>query len=384
MKLEGLKVVDLSWFLPGPYLTTALADHGAEVIKVEPPDGDPGRHIRPPDPRTSVFFRNMGRGKKSVVLDLKTPEQRELLLDLCETADVLVETFRPGVAGRLGVGYEAVSTRNPRIVYCSISAFGQSGPYRPRPAHDLALEAIGGVLGLTLAPDGEPAIPAVPIADHLSALQGLSAILMALYRRTFTGRGDCIDIAMHDSILAACANIAGPALAENRQPIAKHERSLGGAAFNQIYPTADDRHLVLAGQEKKFVENLLNALGRPDLIALCLRGPGPHQAPVIGFFRATFGRMRLPEALDLLAKLDVCYAPVNTLPEAFDDANVRARGMLVRDEQDRKHIAPVIHFGHEPAKPDLRVPALGQHTDEVLGSLTRARSSKAKRKVAES
>jgi crotonobetainyl-CoA:carnitine CoA-transferase CaiB-like acyl-CoA transferase len=368
MKLSGLRVIDLSNFLPGPYLTMTLADHGAEVIKIEPPgEGDPGRAIGLADGPSTVFFRNLNRGKKSVVLDLKAPKQRGLLLDLCETADVFVETFRPGVAERLGMSYDAVSARNPRIVYCSISAFGNSSPYRQRPAHDLALEAIGGVLGLTLGPDGEPAIPGVPIADHLAALQGLSAILMALYRRERTGCGDYIDIAMHDSILAACANITGPAFAENRQPVAKHERSLGGAAFYQIYQTADGRHLVLAGQEKKFIENLLNALGRPDLIALCLRGPGPHQRPVIEFLQETIGRMRLAEAMEFLGKLDLCYGPVNTLPEAFDDANVRARGMLVLDERGRRHIAPAIQFRHEPAAPSLREPALGEHTDEVLG-----------------
>ena len=372
MKLAGLRVIDLSNFLPGPYLTMTLADHGAEVIKIEQPgEGDPGRAIGLADGPSTVFFRNLNRGKKSVVLDLKAPEQRALLLDLCATADVFVETFRPGVADRLGVGYDAVSARNPRIVYCSISAFGAVGPYRHRPAHDLALEAIGGVLGLTLGPDGEPAIPGVPMADHLAALQGLSAILMALYRRETTGRGDCIDIAMHDSVLAACANIAGPTFAENRHPIAKHERSLGGAAFYQIYKTADGRHLVLAGQERKFIENLLNALGRPDLVGLCLRGPGPHQRPVIDFLSETFGRMRLSEALDMLGKLDVCYGPVNTLPEAFDDANARGRNALVLDGEGRRHLAPVIRFQDEPAAPSLREPRLGEHTEAVLRSVQR-------------
>ena len=175
MKLEGLKVVDLSWFLPGPYLTTALADHGAEVIKVEPPDGDPGRHIRPPDQRTSVFFRNMGRGKKSVVLDLKSEQGRADLLRLACDADVLVESFRPGVAARFGIGYEAVKEKNPGIVYCSISAFGQDGAYPGRAAHDLALEAMTGVLSLTLGDDGRPAIPGIPVADLVSGLHGLSA-----------------------------------------------------------------------------------------------------------------------------------------------------------------------------------------------------------------
>jgi crotonobetainyl-CoA:carnitine CoA-transferase CaiB-like acyl-CoA transferase len=383
MKLEGLRVVDLSVFLPGPYLTMTLADHGAEVIKIEPPgEGDPGRAIGLSDGPSTVFFRNLNRGKKSVVLDLKAPEQRALLLDLCETADVFVETFRPGVADRLGVGYETVAARNPRIVYCSISAFGHSGPYRQRPAHDLALEAMSGTLSITLGSDGEPAVPAVAIADHLAALQGLSAILMALYRRETTGRGDRVDIAMHDSMLAACVNIVGPTFAENRQPVARHERNTGGAAFYQIYGTADGRHLVLAGQEKKFIENLLNALGRADLIPLCLRGPGPHQQPVIAFLREAFGRMKLAEALEFLGTLDVCYGPVNTLPEAFDDANVRARGMLVLDERGRKHIAPAIHFQHEPARPSLREPALGEHTDAVLDAL-RTGSPGVKRKVAE-
>src|SRR6185503_18243507 len=131
MKLEGIKVVDLSVFLPGPYLTMALADHGAEVIKVEPPgEGDPGRHIGLSDGPSTVFFRNVNRGKQSVVIDLKTAEGRESLLKLCDSADVFVESYRPGVVQRLGIDYATVATRNPRIVYCSISAFGQDGPYR--------------------------------------------------------------------------------------------------------------------------------------------------------------------------------------------------------------------------------------------------------------
>ncbi len=290
MKLANLRVIDLSSFLPGPYLTMTLADHGAEVIKIEAPgEGDPGRHIGLSDGPSTVFFRNFNRGKKSVVLDLKSPEGRDLLLDLCETADVFVETFRPGVADRLGIGPAAVQARNPRIVYCSISAFGQTGPYRDRPAHDLALEAMSGALSLTLGADGRPAMPAVPAADQLSALQALSAILMALLRRETTGRGDVIDISMHDAMLAACANIVGPTFAENRQPVAKHERTTGGAAFYQVYETRDGRHIVLAGQERKFVENLLRALDRPDLVPLCLAGSGP--APAAG---DRFPARRLP------------------------------------------------------------------------------------------
>jgi crotonobetainyl-CoA:carnitine CoA-transferase CaiB-like acyl-CoA transferase len=373
MKLEGLRVVDLSSFLPGPCLTMALADHGAEVIKIEPPgDGDPGRHIGLSDGPVTVFFRNFNRGKKSVVLDLKVAEQRDLLLALCDTADVFVETFRPGVANRLGLSYDTLSARNPRIVYCSISAFGHQGVYRTRPAHDLALEAMSGVLSMTRGNDDKPAIPGIPIADQLSALQGLAAVLMALYRRETTGCGDYIDIAMHDAMLAACGNVFGPAMAEGRQPVAKHERSTGGSAFYQLYETRDGRQIVLAGQETKFVSNLLNALARPDLIALCLRGPGPHQQPVVDFLRSTFGKMSADEALTFLASLDVCFGRVNTLPEALEDENVLSRGMILRDAAGRRHIAPVIRFRDEPGEPKLDTPVLGAHTDEILERVRRS------------
>ena len=156
MKLQGIRVLDLSSFLPGPYLTLALADHGAEVIKVEAPGGDHGRSIGSLDGDSSVFFRNVNRGKKSIVLDLKQDSDREILLRLCETADVFVESFRPGVVARLGVDYDRVKARNPRIVYCSISAFGQEGPYLQRPAHDLAVEAISGVLDVLKQEGREP------------------------------------------------------------------------------------------------------------------------------------------------------------------------------------------------------------------------------------
>jgi crotonobetainyl-CoA:carnitine CoA-transferase CaiB-like acyl-CoA transferase len=366
MKLSGLRVIDLSSFLPGPYLTMTLADHGAEVIKVEQPgSGDAGRAIGPSDGRSTIFFRNLNRGKKSVALDLKAPEQRDLLFKLCDTADVFVETYRPGVADRLGLGYSALKRRNPRLVYCSISAFGNTGPYQQRPAHDLAVEALSGVISLTLGQDGKPALPAIPIADHLSALQGLSGILMALLRRQSTGRGDYIGICMQDAMLAACANIVGTTFAEDRQPVAGEERTLGGSAFYRIYETRDGRHIVLAGQEPKFVENLLGMLGRPDLAPLCLRGPGSHQQPVVAFLQSVFAQRSLAEVVDWLAEEDLCFGPVKTLPEAFDDPNARARGMLVLDDLGRRHIAPVIRFLEEPSAPCWREPALGEHTHDV-------------------
>ena len=221
MKLEGIRVIDLSVFLPGPYLTLAMADHGAEVIKIEPPgEGDPGRHIGLSDGPSTVFFRNLNRGKKSVVLDLKDPAQREALLSLAETADVFIESYRPGTVDRLGVGYEMVRARNPRIVYCSISAFGQDSEWRGRPAHDLALEAESGLLSMTLGNDGKPAMPGIPVADVLAGLQGLSGVLMALLRRDKTGAGDYLDISMHDVTVGGMLNILDQPLPRiaNRSP----------------------------------------------------------------------------------------------------------------------------------------------------------------------
>ena len=357
MKLEGIRVVDLSLFLPGPYLTLMLADHGAEVIKVEPPgEGEPTRHLGLSDGPSTVYFRSLNRGKKSVVADLKKPEEREALLKLCETADVFVESFRPGVVERLGVSYEEVRARNPRIVYCSISAFGQQGPLRDRPAHDLAVEALSGAISLNLGQDGKPGIPALPVADLVCALQGLAGILMALLRREQTGKGDYLDMAMYDAMLAAMPNILGPTLAENRQPVARHERTTGGSAFYRLYETADGRWLALGGQEMKFVNNLLGALGRPELASLCER-PGAHQQPVMAFLEGVFREKTLEQNLAFLSKLDVCYAPVYTLPEALEAAD----GKLLKDELGRRYLAPPVRFRDEPARPSLREPRLGEH-----------------------
>ena len=370
MKLSGIRVVDLSVFLPGPYLTKALADHGAEVIKVEAPgEGDPGRHIGLSDGPSTVFFRNLNRGKKSVVLNLKDAADREALLELCDTADVFVESFRPGVVDRLGVGYEQVRARNPRIVYCSISAFGQTGPYRERPSHDLGVEAVSGVLSVTEGRDGQPAIPGIAIADFVSALQGLAGVLMALLRRETSGEGDFLDIAMHDAMVSAIPNILGPTLAENRQPVAKHERTTGGSAFYQIYDTRDARHIALAGQEMKFVRNLLGALGRPELAELCASGPGPHQQPVEAFLRDTFLQKTRDEWVAWLSQLDVCFGALNTLPEALEDENLKARGMVLTDALGRRHLGSPIRFRSEPARLNLQEPALGAHGEELLGPL---------------
>jgi len=366
MKLEGVRVVDLSSFLPGPYLTLTLADHGAEVIKVEAPGGDPGRQIGPRDGEHTVFFRTLKRGKKSVVLDLMTARGQAALQELCRTADIFVESFRPGVTKRMGADYDRLAAINPRLIYCSISAFGQTGPYRDRPAHDLAVEALAGAIGITVGTEGEPVIPAIPAADMISSLQALSAVLMALHRRTETGHGDYIDMSMHDATLGAYPNLLGPVFAEKRSLVPRNERTLGGAAFYRIYRTGDGRHVVLGGQEPKFVRTLLEALGRLDLMPLCERGPGPHQRPVIDFLERTFAERGMAEWVEWFRDRDVCFAPVKTVREAFDDEHAQARGMVLRDEAGREHLAPVIKFRDEPARPRLAAPALGAHMADIV------------------
>ena len=366
MKLEGVRVLDLSLFLPGPHLTMMMADHGADVIKVEPPSGEPVRQVGYRAGGESVWFRNTHRGKRSVVVNLKTDEGREALLRLAETADVMVEAFRPGVVRRLGVDYDAVSRRNPRIVYASIAAFGQTGPLVDRPAHDLAIQALAGTVSLNLGGDGKPTNPNMPIADMAGSLMALSGILMALLRRETTGRGDYLDISMQDAAMAWLPNVTGPVFAEGRPPEVKQERSFGGNAFFSVYETRDGKHVVLGGVEPKFVANLLNALERPDLIDVATLPPGPRQQPVKDFLAATFREKTRDEWVDWFTGRDVCFAPVLDLHEAFHAPQVADREMLLRDPDGNLHIGVPIKFRDEPARPRFGLPALGEHTRALL------------------
>ena len=370
MKLEGLRVIDLSRFLPGPMLTQFLADHGADVVKVESPnEGEPTRHVGETRDGISVFFANTQRGKRSLALDLKQPAGVEALMRLAEVSDVIVEAFRPGVADRLGVGHAQVAARAPRIVYASISAFGQLGRYRDVASHDLAIEAMAGVLSITRGQDGKPAMPGIPAADLSSALVALSGVLMALLRRKDTGRGDFLDIAMADCLLPGMANNLGAAMAERRQPDVRHARSLGGNALYALYETREGGWIALGGQETKFAVNLLTLLGRPDLVALCKLPPGPAQEPVRAFLRETFRTRTRDEWVAHFRGHDVPFAPVKTLPEVLDDPHFRERGMVLGDTRGWDHIGNPIRFADEPAHERLTLPALGEHTHEILRSL---------------
>jgi crotonobetainyl-CoA:carnitine CoA-transferase CaiB-like acyl-CoA transferase len=370
LKLEGLRVVDLSLFLPGPLMTQFMADHGAEVIKVESlHEGEPNRAIGALREGVSVYFANTHRGKKSLALNLKDPAGVEVLMRLAETSDVLVEAFRPGVVERLGIGYRQVAARAPRIVYASIAAFGQSGPYRDLAAHDLATEAMTGVLSLNRGSDGRPVIPALANADMLASMMTLSGVLMALYRREESGRGDYLDLAMADSLLACLPNNMGIAMTERRQPVLKEERALGGNALYNIYETKDGEFVVLAGQELKFAKNLLEPLGRPDLVKLCELPPGAGQDPVRGFLKETFLTKTKAQWIAWFKGRDIAFAPMKTLPEVLEDPHFKARGMVLKDARGWDHLGVPIRFTDEPAQPKFDPPGHGQHSAAILRGL---------------
>jgi crotonobetainyl-CoA:carnitine CoA-transferase CaiB-like acyl-CoA transferase len=348
-KLAGVRVVDLSQFLPGPMLTLMMADQGAEVIKVEPPAGDPARAMAPFEADQSVWFRNLNRGKRSERLDLKSDAGRARLWALVEAADVLVEGFRPGVMARLGFGWDACAARNPRLVYCSISAFGQSGALAHHPAHDMAVQALAGFLSVNDGPDGAPVVPGVPSADMAAGLTALSAVLMALFAAQRSGRGDYIDCAMFDALLPWSAHIAGPALMGGPAPRSASQRSLGGAALYNVYATSDGRHIALAGREEKFARALLDGLGRPDLLPLALAEAG-EQDELIAFLRATFATRTRDAWEAWFEGRDVAFAPVLDFAEALARPHIAQRGLVV-EHAGAHQFTPAIRFASDHWEP---------------------------------
>lgn len=369
MKLEGLRVVDLSLFLPGPAMTQMMADHGAEVIKVEPPTGEPNRRIGLTRDGVSTFFANTHRGKKSLALNLKHEAGVDILLRLAETADVFVEAFRPGVVDRLGVGPAVVRARAPKLVYASLSAYGQTGTYAGRPAHDPAVQAMAGTLSVNEGMDGKPTMAGVAIADMLAAQMGLSGVMMALFRRETTGKGDYLDLSMMDALIASIPNNLGPPMVERRPPVVKEERAWGGQAMLNIYETKDGRFIVLGGAEAKFAEALLGAFDRPDLIELCRQPPGKAQAPVIAFLRDLFATKTQAAWIDWMDGRDIAFSPVRHLREAMDDPHLRERAMVVEDGRGWEHIGNPLRFSDEPPDPSFSLPTIGQHSEQILERL---------------
>ena len=348
MKLQGVKVLDLGLYLPTPLITQMMADHGAEVISVEPPGGDPTRQLAGVGAKgESLWFDAMHRGKRSVVADLKTPEGRALVAALARDADIFIESFRPGVAARLGVGPETLRADNPRLIYCSLSAYGQTGPLSALPGHDMAVQAYAGFVSLNRRPGEPPVVPGAPTADMVSGMTVLSAILMALYRREKTGRGDSIDVSMYDSLLAWTPHFQSFAQAFGERGQARIAAAVNGAAFYNIYATRDGKAVALAGLEPHYIRRFLEAVGRTDLLPAALGDPGPEQDRVIAELTKFFGARDYAEACTFLQELNISWAPVLDMAAAFTHPHARERGVVAVGPDGASPATP-FKFAEEP------------------------------------
>ncbi|ROR31959.1 CaiB/BaiF CoA transferase family protein [Inmirania thermothiophila] len=357
--LAGVRILDLTQLLPGPLCTRHLADLGAEVIKLEPPEGDPLRRMAP-----AGLFEDINRGKASIALDLKRPEGVEIALRLAEAADVLVEGFRPGVTARLGLGWEAVRARNPRLVYCSITGYGQDGPYRDRPGHDINYLAITGVLQQSANPAG-PAVPALQVADiaggSLAAALGILAALMEARR---SGRGRHVDVAMAEAVLAQAVVPLASARARGEAPPPGGDTLTGALPWYRVYACADGRHLAVGALEERFWRRLCEALGRPEWAdAHC--GDEARRSEVAAALEALFATRSRDAWAAELADAGCCVTPVLDPLEAAADPHFAARGV---GGEAAGRVPPLRLDGRIPRRPG-GAPALGAHGPALLVAL---------------
>lgn len=360
--LSGIRVLDLTRLLPGPYCSHILVEFGAEVIRIEPPEGaDWLRDASAVDPGMRHLFENLNRGKKSMVINLKRDQGREVFLRLVRTADVLLEGFRPGAMERLDLGYEVLRRANERLIYASLSGYGQEGPYRDRVGHDLNYIGLTGLLDLTGERDGPPIIPATQVADIMGALWMAIGILVALQGRERSGEGCRVDASL---LGAALASLPVALAAQQAGQSAERGGGIlhGGLVCYNIYETKDGKHMTLAALELKFWHNFCAAVGREDLI-------GEQFAPAIpGALAyedlcALFRSRTRNEWLDLLQGKEVCCEPMATLEEALVSLPIQALGMV------GDSIISPLKSGRSKEPSLARVPELGQHTVELLKDL---------------
>jgi crotonobetainyl-CoA:carnitine CoA-transferase CaiB-like acyl-CoA transferase len=353
--------------LPGGYCTLLLCDLGADVIKVEEPGrGDYIRWSPPMVDGVSAAHRALNRGKRSITLNLKVPEGTELLRRLARTTDVLVESFRPRVLDRLGVGFEALSNGNSRLVYCAISGYGQDGPYRDRAGHDINYIGYGGVLSLTGLPDGDPVIPGVQVADlGGGGMLAAVGILAALVERAATGRGRFVDVSMLDGVVSWLSIQAGAYLATGEVPGPGSTSLAGGLACYRVYRAGDGRYLTVGALEPQFWRALCETLSCPDLVDDQF-GPPERQAEMAERLQAIFLERGRDQWLRALGDADVCAGPVNDLGEALADPHVRHRRMVAEVEGAAVGPASPLKLSGAAAGALRPAPALGEHTAEIL------------------
>ena len=372
--LDGTTVLDLSRLLPGPFCSMILADLGADVIKVESTMlGDPTRAFPPRVGGEGCYFMSVNKNKRSIALNPRREEGREIVLRLAKSADVFLEGFRPGRAELLGLGYDEVTKQNPQIVYCSLSGYGQDGPLRDRAGHDINYMALGGMLDLLRAPDGAPLVPRVQHADISGgALYATIGILSALVARERSGTGSYVDASMFHGVVASLTFSAATYMSAAAEPQQGHPYLSGLYPCYNVYRTKDDRYMTLGALEPHFWADFCEAIGRKDLICKQFPPADEREAVVEELQRLFLGRTRA-EWVDFLADKDVCCEPVNTLGEALDHPQVIERGMLA--DVDHPTAGPLRLIGlpfrgsGEDQGEVSPPPLLGQHTVEILEAL---------------
>lgn len=375
--LRGLKVFDLTRVLAGPTCVQMLADLGADVVKIERPGaGDDTRGFAPPFmPGTgeSAYFVGVNRNKRSVTLDIATPEGQEIALALIAQSDILVENFKVGALAKYGLAYEHLRERFPGLIYCSITGFGQTGPYAPRPGYDSLIQAMGGVMSLTGEPDGLPQKVGIPVADLFAGLYGCIGVLAALRHREATGQGQQVDIGMLDTHVAWLANQGMNYLATGENPARLGNQHPNIVPY-QVFPTADGFLVLSVGNDptfKRFCENFgLEHLLADERFATNASRVAHRQLVTDTLTPVMRGN---PTAwwVERLEGLKIGCGPINTLREVFDDPHVQARGMVMRmphaaTPEGVQVIANPVRLSETPADYRLPPPVLGQHTEEVL------------------
>jgi crotonobetainyl-CoA:carnitine CoA-transferase CaiB-like acyl-CoA transferase len=364
--LDGIKVLDLCRLLPGAFATGLLGEMGADVIKVEQPGiGDPMRVYEPRVGEASAFTWVTDRSKRSVALNLRDPRGVEAVRRLAEGADVVVESFRPGVADRLGVGYADLRAVNTALVYCSISGYGADGPLTSEAGHDINYVGRAGLLSVTGAA-GRPAVPGVTIADLAGgSLMGLTGLLAALVRAQRSGQGDHVDISMTDGAFALQALMLAAYFVEGRDPGIETELLNGGYPCYNLYAGADGRYLTVGPLEEHFWKELCDAVERPDLL------PTQFDRSAVPVWRELFAERSRDEWLEVFAGRDVCVGPLNTLSEAAADPQLQHREMVTEQEHATAGLFPQvgtpIKFRERHAAPRGAAQALGKSTAAVLG-----------------
>ncbi len=372
--LSGIRVLDLSRLLPGAYASQMLADFGADVMKVEEPgSGDYGRYMPPLGPGgMSLSFLAINRNKRSTTLNLKSSQGREVFLRMVQNADVVLESFRPGVLERLGLGYEQLKEVNPGIIYCAISGYGQDGPARLRAGHDLNYAGYAGLLDYNRGPNGEPAMPPTQLGDLAGgSYMAAIGILTALVGRAQTGKGRMIDVSMTEGVMSLLPLVTTSYLNTTKVPTPGHSSLDGGLPCYNIYETKDGKHVTLAALEQKFWHTFCTHIGHLELLPFHLPHGPAEREEAMNILRAIFKTKTRDEWVAELADIDTCVGPVYSIDEALNDPHEQARGVTVTSGDGENAFRTLPSFprisGVE-AEQHFAPPTLGEHTNEILRS----------------